>query len=330
MTNGKTQPRDWLKNALQKLTFIGACCLLAFSLLTILPGLPLPWMDLASHFAPQYLIAAVIGLAWSFYPLETGRVTKIILALALIVNLGVLAPYLLPAAPQHPEPVTQSLKILQANVLYLNRDASHFRQLIDAEKPDIIFIAEANTSFAKSLSALKKNYPYQHAHTENNGAFGLAVASKLPLQGMRMVTFAGAEVPSYFFDVALAGRKLRFFGMHTMNPLFGVDIRDAAFTGLQGEISRFPESVVVLGDLNITPWSPALRKLMRTLPRLKNSREGRGLFLSWPTFLPSFMRIPIDLTLVSDDIVIQDYRLGPDIGSDHFPIIATLALKKDK
>ncbi|MEZ0223017.1 MAG: endonuclease/exonuclease/phosphatase family protein [Alphaproteobacteria bacterium] len=319
-----------LTKVLRVLTLIGACLLLMVSLFAALPVSPAPWMDLLCHFSLQYSFAAVIGLVWSFYPLEAGRVTKIVLALALAVNLGVLAPYMIPSKQHAPVTEGKFLKVLQANVLYLNKDTTRFRQLIEKENPDIIFVAEANSTFSKMLAGLRKKYPYQHAHPENNGAFGLAVQSKVPLEKLRLVTFAGAEVPSYFFEVTHEGQKTRFFGLHTMNPLFGVDIRDAAFTGLQAEISRSPKNVVVMGDLNATPWCPALRKLMRAVPQLENTRQGRGLFLSWPTFLPSFMRIPIDITLVSDNIAVQDYRLGPDIGSDHFPVIVTLALEKGK
>lgn len=330
MKDVDTKASTPLNIVLQTLTLTGACCLLALSLPATLPALPQSWMDLPSHFALQYAIAAIIGLGWSFYPLESGRPTKIIFALALAVNLILLSPYLIPSAPAEKAVAGKPLKVLQANVLYLNRDTARLRQLIETENPDIIFISEANGAFTKMLAALKKKYPHQKAHPENAGAFGLALGSKIPLERLRLVTFPGADVPGYAFEITHAGKKLRFFGMHTMNPLYGVDVRDAAFTGLQRDISAAPGNVVILGDLNATPWCPALRKLMRAVPRLENAREGRGLFLSWPTFLPFFMRIPIDHALVGDNIAIQDFRLGPDIGSDHFPILMTLAPEEAK
>lgn len=323
-------PADRLNAALRSTTFAGAFFLLALSLPAALPGLAPSSMDLPSHFALQYLIGSAIFLGWSFYPLEAGRETKIILALALLVNIVVLAPYL-PFSDQPEAAAGKPIKILQTNVLYLNTKPAALQALIAQEKPDIIFVMETNSAFARALNAMKADYPYQHIMPVNQWADGLALISKEPLANFQVLNLKNAAMPGYAFSIRQGKEKIEFIALHTMNPLHGVDIRDASFTGVEQRYQKgIPQNLVVLGDLNASPWCPALQKFTRALPGMRNARAGRGLFLSWPTFFPVFMRIPIDHTLISDNIAVTDYRLGPDIGSDHFPVIAMLAAGREK
>ena len=44
---------------------------------------------------------------------------------------------------------------------------------------------------------------------------------------------------------------------------------------------------------------------------------------TWPSGL-ILLRIPIDYCLVSEGIGVMDVQVGPDIGSDHFPLIVDL------
>jgi endonuclease/exonuclease/phosphatase family metal-dependent hydrolase len=37
-------------------------------------------------------------------------------------------------------------------------------------------------------------------------------------------------------------------------------------------------------------------------------------------------RIPIDHVVVSPEVRVTDRRVGPDVGSDHLPVEATLAI----
>ena len=83
--------------------------------------------------------------------------------------------------------------------------------------------------------------------------------------------------------------------------------------------------LLVMGDLNTSPWSPIFHELART-SSLRDSRRGYGLQVTW-TGAP-FVWLPIDHVFVSDEIVIHDRRVGPDIGSDHLPILMDFSVRK--
>ncbi len=327
MAETTSQPLSLFAVILRRWTRIGVALVFIFSLTAWLPYIGLhALIDLPSHFILQYLIGAGV-LAFVGLYARIGWRWYLVLAVAAGLCFFRLSPWL-PATPPAAQAHGSPLKILQANVLFLNKDPARLRQLIVDEKPDIIILAEANTVFTRMLGGLRNNYPYQDAKPDDHGADGLAVASRRPLKNLRTVTWPAAEMPAYVFSFALDKKTVRFVSLHTPNPVNDIAGRDATFTGFEKEVADASGPVIVAGDFNATPWCPALRGVMERNPRLHNAREHRGLFLSWPTFFPAFMRIPIDETLFSDDMMVLDYRLGPQIGSDHLPVISTLAAVK--
>jgi len=42
--------------------------------------------------------------------------------------------------------------------------------------------------------------------------------------------------------------------------------------------------------------------------------------------MPGSLRIPLDNCLVSEEVAVAGRRVGPDIGSDHLPLVVDFAL----
>ena len=80
-----------------------------------------------------------------------------------------------------------------------------------------------------------------------------------------------------------------------------------------------------MGDFNATPWSFPFRRLLSSTD-LSNSARGYGLDLSYPANGNLLVRVPIDHLLFSGGLAVVDRRLGPAMGSDHFPLTVDLAL----
>lgn len=59
---------------------------------------------------------------------------------------------------------------------------------------------------------------------------------------------------------------------------------------------------------------------------LTRGMRGR-LGVTWPVgFWP--LRIPIDHALHSAGVIVRDVRVGPDVGSDHFPLVVEARLAR--
>jgi endonuclease/exonuclease/phosphatase (EEP) superfamily protein YafD len=90
-----------------------------------------------------------------------------------------------------------------------------------------------------------------------------------------------------------------------------------------------------MGDLNITMWSPYYRRFV-SKTGLWNTRQGSGILPTWrpvkirfwrlPSALSWLLALPIDHCLVSPAIAVPQIRPGPDVGSDHLPLIVDLRL----
>lgn len=91
---------------------------------------------------------------------------------------------------------------------------------------------------------------------------------------------------------------------------------------------RSPLPILLLGDLNVTPWNYHFRRLLdRT--GLRDSAKGYGVQPTWPSYNP-LLRIPIDHCLHSADIAIVDRRVGQSVSSDHYPVIVDFVISRER
>jgi endonuclease/exonuclease/phosphatase (EEP) superfamily protein YafD len=158
--------------------------------------------------------------------------------------------------------------------------------------------------------------------------YGLGLFSKFPFTSSSSVEFGDAKVPSVIAQLDLNGQSLTIIGTHPPPPKRGYlsRQRDEQLMNIARSISTKTGPILLMGDLNITSWSPHFQNILRT-GKLKDSRQGWGLQPSWPVDRPLFL-VPIDHILVTEDIVIHHRRRGPYTGSDHFPILVDFAIMR--
>lgn len=277
--------------------------------------------DTPSHFPIWILLAAAL-LLLAVWVLKAHKSVMIMTFLSIIAAMIQVYPYL-PTAGEETN-VEQTFKLLQINVYTNNVDTRPLQDLITAESPDAVMIAEINSAFIEMGNKITKDYPYQFYARDT------AILSRVPLRMIKADGQAyGLSVPQFFvFD--LNGHKVTLATLHTAPPPVKQKQRDAELDQLAKTIASLKQAgeigdnMIFGGDINITPYAPAYKKFIRDTA-LRNAREGIGLRHSWPVWLPLPLRIPIDHVLVGGNIRVIDYRVGPDVASDHLPTIAVLA-----
>lgn len=275
-------------------------------------------LDLLSHFPLQTALGA-LGLALILLGLRR-RKAALLPAAVLAFNVALLLPIYWPARqPTCSGPV---IRAVSANVLRSNHRHEDVLRYVRSIDPDIFLAMEVDTEWLAAMEPLHEAYPYR-IEQPGSGAFGIALFSRVPIEEGEVIVSAVSGAPMIRATLVFGERRLSFLGVHPLPP---VKSGTAAFrNGQLREIAALARSVpaprVLLGDLNVTPWSPHFRDLL-TDSGLRDARQGFGIQPSWPEFsgVVGFLQIPIDHTLVSDDVEVVARRLGPNVGSDHRPV----------
>lgn len=218
----------------------------------------------------------------------------------------------------------RALRFLSANLWDRNEQFQSVLDFVHSEAPDIAVFLEVNDAWDRALSALRDAWP--HSHTEApHWNRGIAIYSKLPFEDIQVKLLTDA-VPTILVRVNLHGTALTIVAAHPLPPVSAAmsAARDMQCAELAALIAEMYGPTILIGDLNMTSWSPAFGDLIRRT-RLRDSRHGLGIQPTWPSFLPKVFRIPLDHCLVSPAVRVVDRRIGPHIGSDHLPILIDMA-----
>jgi endonuclease/exonuclease/phosphatase (EEP) superfamily protein YafD len=282
----------------------------------------LDWrFELASHFKLQYLFGA-LAFGFLFAVLKQWRWLGAATCCALISGLSVI-PWYFPRASANIEKSPRRLRLLLSNVYFDNQRYDKFLNLVRAEKPDLIFAQEVTAPWAQALETIREDYPYGAIKAAEEPG-GLAALSRLPLTAINESRARESDWFSYELELEIGGAPLHIITAHPEPPIpkLNMESRNRRLEFLAERARSLSGPRIVIGDLNVTMWSPHYQDFIAQAD-LVSAREGFGVIPTWPTFLP-LMRIPIDHCLVSKDIWVSNIRTGPDIGSDHFPLIVDL------
>lgn len=296
-------------------------------LLTILGWLGSAWwlLDIASHFRVQYGILLALGAAlawWLGFPL-----LGLVAAVLGFSNLVVVLPlYVRPRSALAATPLTPAHRVLFANLWQPNRQHESLRALVEETAPDLILLVESNQRWLDELEPLRPAYPFWAVQPREDN-YGVALLSRWPVLESTMEFFSPAGVPSIFARLDLDGQSLGVVCTHPPPPKSQLETRarDEQLENLAAFAAGQETPLMVCGDLNLTPWSPVFWRFTRR-SNLGDSARGFGVQASWPVGKP-YMGVPLDHCLVSPEITVLDRRLGPAIGSDHFPVIVDFSIK---
>lgn len=274
-----------------------------------------PALDVATHFAPLGLAVAILGAvgALGAGPPWRRRALGAALLAAGAWALLMAPEYLRPPPPSAPSTAKGQIRIVQLNALKRNTELDRVVGWIAAQDPDIITLQEARHDLR---DALVRRTGY-HVAGAREHVMILSRRPRLrmvrPPLGKSPLTYVNATYPSDSgpFEVVTT---------HLDWPIYDTHPRQLA--DLASVVRRRPRDRMILtGDFNSAPWSFGLR---RTDEALGLVRRDRALF-SFPALDGAPPLLPIDHVYAGPGWRTVSIERGPDLGSDHYPVMVILA-----
>ena len=280
------------------------------------------WLDVLANFRAQYVVALVL-FAMALLASRWRKIGYGVLA-ASLVNLAVVAPLYL-GSPGSASPDLPSIRVLNFNLLSTNESYAAVVEYIEAANADLVFLHEASRPWEAAIESAGLGYEIIRPRSDDL-IFGTLALVK---DDVEAVSYGFAQTNPR--AVALTYHpddwpvSVNVLSTHPLAPTSRerADLRDAQLDFAGDWAGSADGAYFVVGDFNATPWSAPFRRMVAT-GRLRNSQIGFGLQPSFPSTSGVLLRVPIDHLLHSDDLVVTDRRLGPDLGSDHFVLIVDL------
>ncbi len=305
--------------ALIALTLFGVAALGSLSLAAFFGGAGYP-MEVFSHFRPHYCAGGLIFGA-SLLVLKRPQAALVPATIAIINCAALFTPLLNPASSAV-RADGQRIRVLWANLEYSPAALAAFAKLAAETDADIIALTElpAGDPYAASIAL-----PFLPGVVAPTDISIFAVA----LQG-REAFAGGGDVPGArppwrsAAQWAQTPSGLRIVALHPTPPIDADALwaRDELIRAAGQAATMTPTSLLV-GDFNATPWSRVMIDLKAT--GLKRVDCGAPWTSTWRSRRP-LAGLPIDSAYVCSGIRAASCRVGPDIGSDHFPLIIDLEL----
>lgn len=275
--------------------------------------------ELFSHFRLYYLLALVL-LALTF--LWTGHRYLLLLSILLALpNAWYVGPYLSPLMTrmQAAQATSAKLTLVAHNLKYTNQSIAPVLNYLREIDADVLVLAEFTEDWRTALAPLEEIYPY-HVFEPRRNQWGLAVYSRIPFESVETLQFSDIDDVQVRATLLLGGEAVELFAVHLFSPVKPsfARRRNEQLRELAARVRSASAPAIVIGDMNITPFSPYFTDFLRD-SGLHDARRRSGFHVTWPTH-PVPLWIPIDHCLVVPELLITGVEQGPDVGSDHYPL----------
>jgi endonuclease/exonuclease/phosphatase (EEP) superfamily protein YafD len=223
--------------------------------------------------------------------------------------------------------------IVTHNVSVRNHAPRATARALLASEADVLLLQETDGTFAPLLKALRRQYRY--ATPCKRDACSMAILSRWPIvnSSYRVRDSQGRQIGPALMRARIQPASAPAFEAVTLH--FPWPLPAEQHAKLRGQLAQVlplldRDELVLAGDLNLTPWSFAMRDLdaalqpltrvTRALPSFP-ARLASGHTISWPL-------LPIDHVFTGRAWITSSVDRLPRTGSDHYPVRVRLTHKK--
>lgn len=306
---------------LPRLSLLG---LMAASILSLV-GMEVPWLNLFSHFQVYLLLAwglflLLHGLAPRFRGAfwQPPRVTRTGLFFLVVHALCIGSLWWPSTQPDLEKP--DRIEVVWFNMKFSEEALRKFEAILAKDPPDVLALGE----IGPKTELMLEGFPHRLRSPKHD----LLIASRHPLERNQLVAVPGSGREQLGTTVVVGRRRFRVAAVHFRQPVYPVHFTD--FRSADATARKY-DDLILVGDLNATPWSALFRHLCRSAD-LQHGREGRGVLSSWslaatiPLRLGHWGTLPIDHMLYKGAIGLEEFEVLDWCLSDHRPLRGTFLI----
>jgi endonuclease/exonuclease/phosphatase (EEP) superfamily protein YafD len=217
----------------------------------------------------------------------------------------------------------KQLRIAHFNTYKNNLDYDAITTEVLRLDADVVGLLEmSNAKKNAILPKLLEKYPYQSNCLQEQHC-NQAIVSKIPF-GITAAQSLWEGPPYVMIKLGSNFSEVSIYSVHTTRfPHSRAQLKQ--INGLINLLADDPGQKIVMGDFNATLFSRVLSALEKgaSLQRITDLPK-------WPATFQT-PQLAIDHIFISEGFrVVGNQQIGMSVGSDHFPIIATLALRSPK
>ncbi|WP_027835482.1 endonuclease/exonuclease/phosphatase family protein [Maritalea myrionectae] len=287
--------------------------------------------DVFNHLQPLWLIGGGVSLVFAPLILRRQPVRGFVIALSatgfLAATAIVLPEYL--AGLQQTEPeleASETQRLMTFNIYAKNDDLNALALSVLEVDPDIVVFQEFWRWHRAGLEErLRENYPFA-LHCQGGRRSFVALYAKMPFApqpGNNCVDSLAADQRTSIISVNFpATEQHDSFSIVTTHLDWPIptDRQHGQMNALIDAIQQVDGPLLVAGDFNSTPYSYALKNLVKRAG-LKRIAKGIPTWPAPPTYpfkMPAWLQL--DQIMSRGEIIATPAKKGPSGGSDHYPL----------
>lgn len=309
--------------AVLKLVLVGLALL---SLLSWLGEFIEP-LDVLSHLRLHFAAAA---LALMLAHVAVRQRWESLLA-ALLVAANLAGSLIYPYRPVSAAPVAAGERvftIVTFNTRWAADNAGRVADFLIEAKPDVAVLGELTPEKrAIILPRLASQLPWQ-VECSDDLFCRLGVLSRHPWRAAKAERQGPAGAAVAWVDFGPEFSDLRLLGLHLTRPWPWWRAHRQQIAALMPLTRGTDGPLILAGDFNATPWS----RTMRAIGTASGALPAGWLHPTWPLRLSRLYELPLvpqwqlDHVLLTPRMRLLSIETGPDLGSDHLPVIAKVVL----
>lgn len=224
----------------------------------------------------------------------------------------------------------RALRVMSYNVASGLADPQRLVEVVRGSDADIVVLLELVQPQADALDrALADEYPYRVFYPQVVNGKGLL--SRYPIREVEGPFRIQTAMTHLRAVVEVDGQPLTVIAAHPPRPNlrfpqgYVYDPGAPADFAALAELATAGGPAILLGDFNTTAQSDNYRLLAGAGLRDAFRTAGQGFGMTFPATFTPLPLVRIDFIWTTADFAALRAWVGPDAGSDHFPVLADLA-----